>query len=118
MDLGNLKFRFPELHRRYYTYRHTQEEYVRRYIDGENGLIGDIEKEKRWHEHFTKSRLRNLLAAVGFQLVDADGFGYFFRAIHNMYYLSPVAKKSLYNLMMRDMHSFEKAEIFVECRKI
>lgn len=117
LDLGNLKFRYPKLHRRYYTYRHTEDDYIRRYIEGENGLIGDIELEKSWHEHFTKSRLSTLLSEACFIVVDDDGFGYFYRAIHNAYYLSPIFKKSLLKLMLRDMRSFEKAEIFLECQK-
>jgi len=47
LDLGNFKFRFPRLHRRYYEWRHGVDKYENRYIRGANGLIGDIEIEKR-----------------------------------------------------------------------
>jgi ubiquinone/menaquinone biosynthesis C-methylase UbiE len=117
LDLGNLKFRFPRLHRLYYTRRHGHEEYLQRYVEGENGLIGDIEAEKGWHEHFSYPNLERLLRSNGFQVVDADGFGLFFRLIHNLWTISPVMKDLFHEMMLRDMRTFEMAEIFVECRK-
>jgi SAM-dependent methyltransferase len=117
MDLGNMKFRFPRLHRWYWSRKHSVEEYQRRYVQGEDGLIGDIEVEKRWHEHFTPDRLSRLLTDSGYEILDADGFGYFMRPIHNAWTLSPVLKGPLYRLMLSDMRSFASAEIFVECRK-
>lgn len=117
LDLGNFKFRFPRLHRWHYTRTHGLQDYNSRYVDGKNGLIGDIETEKRWHEHFTFVRLKRLLSGSGFVVLDADGYGYFYRVIHNVYWLSPVFKKHLRSLMIRDMQAFQKAEIFVECAK-
>ena len=117
LDLGNLKFRFPRTHRCYYTLRHGQQDYIRRYVNGENGLIGDIEAEKRWHEHFSQSGLAELLANADFRILDEDGFGKYFRVIHNFHYLSPIFKRQLHSLMLRDMQKFEGAEIFVECEK-
>jgi len=117
LDLGNLKFRFPRLHRWYYTRKHSMEDYQMRYVDGVNGLIGDIEIEKSWHEHFTLERLKLLLADNGFELQESDGFGYFMRPIHNLWALSPIMKKPLYRLMLLDMRVFNRAEIFVECAK-
>lgn len=117
MDLGNLKFRFPRLHRWYYSRKHSQEDYRKRYVEGENGLIGDIEVEKRWHEHFTFRNLDRLLSECGFEILDKDGFGYFMRPIHNAWLLSPILKNQLYRLMLSDMRLFSRAEIFVECRK-
>lgn len=117
MDLGNLKFRFPRLHSWYYTRKHSVEDYERRYVEGENGLIGDIEVEKRWHEHFRLEQLESLLADNGFKVMESDGFGFFMRPIHNLWALSPVMKQFLYRLMLRDMWAFNRAEIFVECEK-
>jgi len=117
LDLGNLKFRFPRIHRWYYTRRHSEHDYVQRYIEGRNGLIGDIEVEKGWHEHFTRVGLKQLLQASGFEVTDEDGFGYFFRIIHNAHWASPIFKRQLSDLMRRDMLAFSHAEIFVECAK-
>ena len=118
MDLGNLKFRFPRLHRWYYTRRRGPDDYHRRYVAGENGLIGDIEVEKSWHEHFKMADLRKLLFESGFEVRDADGFGFFYRALHNAYWLSPIFKSRLESLMRLDMRRFHRAELVVECVKI
>lgn len=117
LDLGNLKFRFPRIHRKYFIYRNSEEDYIRRYVEGQNGLIGDVEIEKHWHEHFTQNKLEALLAEAGFMVLKQDGFGYFFRVFHNLHHLSPIFKKALHNLMLRDMFAFEKSELFVECEK-
>ena len=117
MDLGNLKFRFPRVHRWYYTRKHSSEQYTRRYVAGENRLIGDIEVEKRWHEHFSRQQLNQLLRGYGFEVLDADGFGFFMRPLHNLWMLSPILKGRLYGVMLSDMRLFSSAELFVECRK-
>lgn len=50
LDMGNLKFRFPQLHRWYYCRNHSPQEYDCRYVSHPDGLIGDISAAKRWHE--------------------------------------------------------------------
>ena len=54
LDLGNLKFRFPRLHRWFYCRRHSPEEYEQRYVANPDGLIGDVSAQKRWHQHFRR----------------------------------------------------------------
>jgi SAM-dependent methyltransferase len=76
-DLGNFKYRFPALHRAFYTHRHSARKYHFRYVDNPYGLIGDVEKEKRWHQHFREAELARLLTQAGFKVVDADGIGWF-----------------------------------------
>lgn len=113
LDLGNLKFRFPRLHRRFYVWRHGLSSYKSRYVNSQTGLIGDIEIEKGWHEHFTLSSLCKLLEKNGFVIEETDGMGYFYRVIHNIYWISPVFKNALDALMKRDLRKYEKAELFV-----
>jgi SAM-dependent methyltransferase len=79
MDLGNLKFRFPRLHHRFYRLRHTEDEYRRRYVENPDGLIGDISAGKRWHEHFSRRRLTQLLGQNGFRVLEFDGTGLLMR---------------------------------------
>lgn len=81
LDLGNLKFRFPRLHRRYYCRRHSREDYERRYVSNPYGLTGDVSAQKGWHEHFTADHLRQLLERSGFRVACVDGAGFFTRLI-------------------------------------
>ena len=87
LDRGNLKFRFPKLHRWYYCLRHSQQEYQYRYVSNPDGLIGDISAKKRWHEHFSREKLSKLLAEAGFNVIDFDGTGFFNRAISSVNFL-------------------------------
>ncbi len=81
LDVGNLKFRFPHLHRWFYVRKHGREEYHRRYVDNPEGLVGDISMKKRWHEHFRSDGLKQLLRSSGFEVRDLDGAGFFWRLI-------------------------------------
>jgi SAM-dependent methyltransferase len=81
LDTGNLKFRFPRMHRAFYTWWHSAEEYRLRYVDSPDGMIGDVEAEKRWHQHFRVQELAELLQSCGFEPVVADGSGLFTRPI-------------------------------------
>jgi SAM-dependent methyltransferase len=81
LDLGNLKFRSPRLHRWFYIATHGQAAYRRRYVENPDGLIGDISAAKAWHEHFSPPYLRKMLEESGFLVVAMDGSGFFMRAI-------------------------------------
>ena len=115
LDLGNLKFRFPRLHRWFYLRRHSSHEYRERFVECRNGLVGDIEVEKRWHEHFTRTMLRDKIESNGFRVLDIDGYGFFFRLIHNVWHLNPIGKSLLEDLMRRDSRAFSSAELFATC---
>lgn len=79
LDPGNLKFRFPRLHRWYYSRKHGVKAYERRYVCNPDGLVGDISAEKRWHEHISRRKLRRLLEEQGLEVVEFDGIGLFIR---------------------------------------
>lgn len=81
LDVGNLKFRFPHLHRWFYVRKHGRREYHHRYVDNPEGLAGDISMKKRWHEHFRSDGLKQLLGKAGFEVRDLDGAGFFWRWI-------------------------------------
>ncbi len=118
LDMGNFKFVFPRLHRFYYERWHSREGYRQRYIDCRNGLIGDIEKEKAWHQHFSHAELAQLLSEAGFDVIDRDGFGFFNRPLVNLAYFMPGPLKRLTDRMVRwDARVFSQAEIFVAARK-
>jgi SAM-dependent methyltransferase len=117
LDFGNWKFKFPYIHKLYIQMRFGKQYYIERYVECKNGLIGDIEVEKRWHEHFKMSNLKKIMLQYGFHVVKEDGFGFFFRLIHNVHYLLPIFKNLLYKLMKMDMKQYEKAEIFIAAEK-
>jgi ubiquinone/menaquinone biosynthesis C-methylase UbiE len=115
LDMGNLKFRFPGLHRWYFCRSHSQQQYEYRYVSNPDGLIGDISVKKRLHEHFSKAKLGKLLNNAGFEVVEFDGCGFFYRFIHNTdYFLEHI--KSLHRLLKKietiDAKLFESTHLF------
>jgi len=118
LDLGNLKFRFPRLHRVWYTRRHGADAYRYRYVDNPFGLVGDVSGEKRWHEHFSADRLGALLAGAGFEVVDVDGSGLFMRPLRIGRLLSPgPVRRGFDRLLTRDAGRFASANLFVTARR-
>lgn len=120
LDMGNLKFRFPRLHRRHYCRRHSQEEYDRRYVSNPDGLIGDISATKRWHEHFSRSGLESLLNRNGFSVVEFDGAGLFVRVLKLAEL--PLGRFALpgdaiRRFMAWDARRFESANLFCLARR-
>jgi len=115
LDAGNLKFRFPRLHRWYYCRRHTREEYEYRYVSNPDGMIGDVAVAKRWHEHFSRKKLARLLETSGFSVVEFDGSGLFFRPLEWIGFVLnrlPRGKHLLRALIAADAGRFESANLF------
>ena len=54
LDMGNWKFVFPQIHRLFITIFKGKVYYESRYLSNKDGLIGDIEAKKAWHQHFSK----------------------------------------------------------------
>lgn len=120
MDIGNLKFRFPRLHRWYYCRRHSPQEYERRYVRNPDGLIGDVAAEKRWHEHFSRSRLEELLHARGFSVVQFDGTGFFLRLLKIaglLFGRIALLRRGITRIVAWDARRFESANLFCIARK-
>ncbi len=118
LDLGNLKFRFPRAHRIFFTLLNSREEYKRRYVDCENGLFGDIEVEKMWHQHFSLSDMRELVGSCGFALKEADGSGLFKRVVFPITLLSPFLHKAIWGpLENLDARLFAACNLFCLVQK-
>jgi SAM-dependent methyltransferase len=81
LDLGNLKFRFPRLHKAFIVARHSSQHYRDHYEENPDGLFGDVEALKGWHEHFSEADLTALLARAGFEVEVTDGSGLFVRPL-------------------------------------
>ncbi|UCD28777.1 MAG: class I SAM-dependent methyltransferase [Planctomycetota bacterium] len=84
LDMGNLKFRFPTLHKWLYCLGHSKQEYQYRFVSNPDGLVGDVSAKKRWHEHFTPSHMADLLSKADFKVVEFDGSGLFMRIIRGL----------------------------------
>ncbi|NLE60794.1 MAG: class I SAM-dependent methyltransferase [Planctomycetes bacterium] len=120
LDLGNLKFRFPRLHRWFYLLRHSRQEYEHRYSANPDGLIGDISVEKRWHEHFSRETLAGLLSSADFEVSLFDGSGLFMRVMSPIYHLTrPIGPISrlVQRLQRRDHLRYDSANLFCLARK-
>ncbi len=118
MDMGNWKFVFPKAHKFFVTTWKGKEYYQNRYATNKDGLIGDIEAEKAWHQHFTKKELQSLLSKYSFETIAVDGFGFFWRVLRNIRFFSPgIIKKIIDKLVLTDQKLFSSAEIWVITRK-
>lgn len=117
LDFGNWKFIFPKIHKFYIRNKFGEEYYNYHYVECANGLIGDVEIEKKWHQHFTHNELELLLEKNGFVVNDKDGFGFFYRLFHNIGYLFPFSKSFMRRLITIDAKIFSSAEIFVSAYK-
>ncbi len=120
LDMGNLKFRFPRLHRWFYCRRHSREEYKRRYVANPDGLVGDVSAKKRWHEHFSRGKLERVLSRNDFSVVEFDGAGLFLRILKGME--MTVGRFGPLQAVIRratawDARRFESANLFCIARK-
>ncbi len=118
LDLGNWKFVFPKVHKLFYTIAFSKEEYEKRYVICENGLIGDIEVEKSWHQHFSPVELKNLMEDSNFKFNYADGRGLFYRLI----VVSNLLTFKIFNFLFKpllnfDSRVFSQDEIMISCTK-
>lgn len=120
LDLGNLKFRFPRLHRWYCCRCHSHAAYALRYAANPDGLVGDISAAKRWHEHFSRAGLQGLLSQRGFVVTEFDGSGYFMRLLKICALLagrSRRAEAAVERLAAWDARRFESANVFCVAQK-
>ncbi len=120
LDMGNLKFRFPRLHRWHYCRRHSPEEYKRRYVTNPDGLIGDVAAKKRWHEHFSRRTLEDLLHRQGFSVVEFDGAGLFIRLLkiaEMLFGRIALLHRGITRIMAWDARRFESANLFCIAQK-
>jgi SAM-dependent methyltransferase len=120
LDLGNLKFRFPRLHRWFFCLNHSRDEYERRYVANADGLVGDISAEKAWHEHFTPRRLEALLNPAGFDVITFDGSALFMRVISPFNQLLgrlPLLKPLFAKVNQLDARWFRSANLFCVARR-
>lgn len=117
LDMGNFKFLFPRIHRHVFTARHGKEAYTVRYVECRNGLFGDIEVEKMWHEHFSPQSMAEVLSEVGLVVDEVDGLGLFRRLLTNAAYLTRSRRGWLQRMIDYDARTFGRAELVFVVRR-
>ena len=120
LDLGNLKFRFPRIHRWHYCRTHSRAEYEARYVSNVDGMIGDISADKRWHEHFSRDKLGTLLARAGFSVVQFDGsqlFGRWLILAGAVLGRVPGARRMIHAVERWDSRRFQSMNLFCLARR-
>lgn len=120
MDIGNLKFRFPNMHKVYYVRKHGISSYNSKFVNNPYGLIGDIDKSAGWHRHFTRSEILTLLDRAGFVPSNIDGANLFFRPIISLEIIFggvPICSKILFKLLAADSSLFTRGNIYIKAKK-
>jgi ubiquinone/menaquinone biosynthesis C-methylase UbiE len=117
LDFGNWKFLFPKTHKWYIEKKFGKSYYFKHFIECANGLIGDVEVEKSWHEHFTHVALEKLLNKNKFEVYHKDGFGLFYRIFHNIKWIFPFTSPFMNYLIKIDSKCFSQAELFCTAKK-
>ena len=120
LDKGNFKFMFPRLHRWWYCRNHSEQEYQGRYVSNRDGMVGDVSAEKRWHEHFSHTKLGTVLARCGFDVARFDGAGLLARPIALANYVPKkygLLQPAVRHLHQWDSRHFESTNLFCLARK-
>lgn len=118
LDTGNFKFYFPQIYRWYYVKKYSLKAYKERYIDCPNGLFGDIEKKKMWHQHFSCKEMENLLLKCGFKILVFDGSGFLCRVLWIVDFLVPRFLKRFTPILTKmDARLFSSVNLFCVATK-
>ena len=117
LDIANVKFRFPRLHKFLHNIMGKEALYYERFVECRNGLFGDIELEKMWHQHFTPQDLIDLVEEGGCECDNFDGAGLFDRFLIPMFYLFGNHDISgttsiLQKIRQWDLRRFNRAHLF------
>ena len=118
LDMGNWKFMFPRLHEFYVTRAKGADYFKANYSENPDGLYGDVEKEKFWHEHFSKKGLSSLVQEMDFVVIEIDGFGFFNRILANAAFFMPKISSAIFDKLIEwDARFFSSTEIWIRCQK-
>lgn len=117
LDLANFKFVFPTLHRLYYSFTKSNAEYRDRYVANASGLVGDIEKEKGWHQHFREREMQALLERNGFTVEEIDGAGLFDQVFTFLSHVLRLGALFPHRLRLWDSYTFHYGSVLFSARK-
>lgn len=77
LDSGNIRYRFPKLHKQLYSLFFEKEEYKKNFQDSQQyGLYGDCSIKRRWHHHYTQEEIEKLLKSK-FRIIKWGKFSLF-----------------------------------------
>ena len=115
LDMKNLAFIFPSIAKWFLIRMYSRDDYEDWYVKNADGLVGDVEREKSWHQHFSNFALQKLLCDNGFTVKVLDGSGLFERIFIFCDFLKI---GSLFPIRLRQLDSkrFEQTSLF--CRAI
>jgi SAM-dependent methyltransferase len=112
LDFGNWKFRFPRVHRFFVEKTKGRPYYHERFLECRNGLFGDIEVGKEEHQHFSRRELQVILENNGFDVEYVDGYGTWFRLLHNVWWFSPgLVRKMMHGIIHGDLRRGTSVEL-------
>lgn len=118
LDFGNWKFYFPRIHRFFVERTKGSAYYREKFIDCPNGLFGDIEVGKNEHQHFSRAEIVRLLEGKGFGVEIVDGYGHFYRLLHNVWWFTPSLLKPVIEPLIRaDLRAGSCAELVLSARR-
>lgn len=80
MDVGNIKYNFPRLHRWFYLHVVRDPNHYRRHFSGDAKMFGQFSKEAEEHKHYGNKDIKDLLGSR-FKVVDQFNYGLFYELI-------------------------------------
>lgn len=114
LDPDNAKFRVPRLHRAAYTARFGRAAYHRRFVDTSDGMLGDLDAERREHTNYRIEDLVGLLDEAGFDVVARDGANLLWRLFQVPgLFLPPRWRRVVEAPLRADGRWFHRANLFV-----
>ncbi len=94
--------------------QHSREAYEYRYVNNPYGLVGDVESEKAWHQHFRDEEMRDLMTRNGFAVEENDAAGLFSTVFDVISALTPFGR--LFTQKLRNWDSYTFAGRMLFCR--
>jgi SAM-dependent methyltransferase/UDP-N-acetylglucosamine transferase subunit ALG13 len=118
LDPDNVKFRLPRLHRWVYSRRFGPAAYQERFVDGSNGLRGDLAWNRDWHTNYRAADLLGQLDRHGLTPVWREGANLFWRWLQVPELLLPDRWARLLARPLRwDGRTFHRANLHVLARR-
>jgi SAM-dependent methyltransferase len=114
LDPDDAKLTRPRLHRAVYQRRFGRAEYDRRFVDGSDGLRGDMAWDRSEHTNYRAEDLLGALAGAGFVPTARDGAGFYWRLLQIPALLLPARAARLLDAPQRlDARLFRRANLFL-----
>ena len=118
LDPDNVKFRFPRIHAAVYSLRFGADVYRQRFVDTEDGLLGDLSVGRTEHTNYRPEWLADRLRAHRFEITRESGANLFWRWFHGpSLLLGGRARAGLERAIWLDAKMFANANLFLTARR-